>query len=212
MILFVCVSGHLIAIPPRQMLCSIETNQPRIHVYRGINGSEVAKIQLHALPLAHLYVEAVDQLVVTCSDMTMATCTLESPLVSKRYSVRSVWPAPYAQMSLCYESTHNLLYSGSTNGSVYSWRMEKRELVGEFEGHTDIVTDIINLPTLGNIVSSSLDTKTTIWDIYTGSKSLNLIGHEKGVYCLSHSTSMGSPIIVRFLRFSYSYSYILIFF
>jgi WD40 repeat protein len=108
------------------------------------------------------------------------------------YSVRSSWPTQHAQMSLCWEQRHQLLYSGSTAGMVHAWSVGKREEVTclgkeKWIGHNDIVMDLMSMPELDNIVSASLDTKICLWDAYNGSCRQELKGHKKGVFSLSHN-------------------------
>jgi WD40 repeat protein len=87
--------------------------------------------------------------------------------VQIRYKQRSVWSTPDTQMTMCWQPTHNLLYSGSVGGRVHAWDVETQQQKCCLEGHTDIVMQVLSIDCLDSIVSGSLDRTINIWDSYT---------------------------------------------
>jgi WD40 repeat protein len=167
-------------------LAFIEDHVPAVHVHSIRSGKEATRIRLKAVPLALEYVQSEDVLLAACADMTLNSISLE-PL--KRYQKSSSWPTPYAQMSLAWLESHRALYSGSTNGEIYSWNIEERTRKATLSGHTDIVMKVLSLKSLDNIASASLDTTVGVWDTYISRMVMKLEGHSKGVFSLSYDES-----------------------
>ena len=92
-------------------------------------------------------------------------------------------------MTMCWQNSHRLLYSGSVGGRVHAWDVEKKEQRCCFEGHTDIVMDVLALDYLDSIVSASLDTHINIWDSYTEQQTARLSGHHMGVNSLAYNAT-----------------------
>ena len=66
-----------------------------------------------------------------------------SPSLQLRYKQRSMWPTPDTQLAMCWQPAHRLLYSGSVGGRVNAWDVETRDQKSCLEGHTDIVTQVL---------------------------------------------------------------------
>jgi len=164
-----------------------EDHKKTIWILNARTGKSVATVKAGAVPLALEYIGDRDLLAVTCADMSMRTIVLDDPMPQKRFQVQNVWPTPDAQMSLVWMPSNQLLYSGSTNGNIYSWDIRKRTMVATLLGHTDIVMNLISLKKLDNLVSASLDSTIGVWDLYTNAMILKLEGHKKGVFCLSYN-------------------------
>lgn len=93
------------------------------------------------------------------------------------------------KMSMCWQPSHRLLYSGSVAGKVHAWDIDKGEQRCCLQGHTDIVMKVLGVDYLDNIVSGSLDTNIHIWDSYTEQQTAKLRGHKKGVNSLSYNSN-----------------------
>ena len=91
-------------------------------------------------------------------------------------------------MAMCWQPTHNLLYSGSVGGRVHAWDVDTHKQISCFEAHTDIVMDVLNLDCLDSIVSASLDTNIIVVDSYTEQQTARLTGHSKGVNSLCYNS------------------------
>ncbi|CAM9168012.1 unnamed protein product, partial [Chrysoparadoxa australica] len=91
-------------------------------------------------------------------------------------------------MCVTWSSSHEMLYSGSTAGSIHGWDINERQEVLELKGHTDIVMGMHVMDKLDNLVSASLDTTIRIWDTYTEKPLQLLTGHTKGVHSLAYSS------------------------
>lgn len=152
-------------------------------------GKLLATIQTEAAPIAIECIAEKDKVSVVTSgaDMTLSTYALDDPNPKRKYKVQTSWATPGVQMSLAYAYDSKLLYSGGTNGNIYSWDVTERNLVSTLSDHTDIVMSLIVLKKLNNIASASLDKSVRIWDSHTKDCILTLQGHRKGVFDLSYS-------------------------
>lgn len=119
--------------------------------------------------------------------MTLCTYSLDDPNPKRKYKLQTSWATPGVQMALAYAPESRLLYSGGTNGNIYSWNVTERNLVTTLSGHTDIVMNLIVLKKLNNIASASLDKTVSVWDSHTKDRILNLHGHKKGVFDLAYN-------------------------
>ena len=110
---------------------TLTLSHPLTHTHTGL-GKHVATIPTDAAPIAMSPLESGDKgknmVVASFSDMTMATYNFESG-PSTRYLPTSTWATPGVQMALAYLPANRLLYSGATNGDVYSWRVGDRKMV-----------------------------------------------------------------------------------
>jgi WD40 repeat protein len=121
------------------------------------------------------------------ADMTISTYSMDDPNPNKKYHLLSTWSTPGVQMSVAYAPESNLLYSGGTNGNIYSWNVKERELVSTLPAHSDILMRLIVLKRLNNIASVSLDKTVCLWDSYTNERILQLHGHQKGAFDITYS-------------------------
>lgn len=119
--------------------------------------------------------------------MTLSTYSLDDPNPKRRFKVQSTWATPGVQMTLAYSQESRFLFSGATNGNIYSWNVQERNLLTTLTGHTDIVMSLIVLKKLDNIASASLDKTLAVWDSHTNEQILRLNGHKKGVFDLCYN-------------------------
>jgi len=171
----------------RQFAC-IENHSPVIALYNARNTSLVATMKCKAVPLCVCYIEPLQSLIACCSDSTMARFNVGESHHKVRYQQKSFWSTPDAQMAMCWQPTHNLLYSGSVGGRVHAWDVDTHKQISCFEAHTDIVMDVLNLDCLDSIVSASLDTNIIVVDSYTEQQTARLTGHSKGVNSLCYNS------------------------
>lgn len=57
-------------------------------------------------------------LVTASADMTLLQWYLDDIPSIKHFTLKSRWPTKHAAMSMCWSSSHRLLYSGTTAGSI----------------------------------------------------------------------------------------------
>ena len=134
------------------------------------------------------YVEENHTLVASLSNMTICSYSLDHPNPNKKFKTLSTWATPGVQMSVTYMEKNKLLYSGGTNGFIYSWKIKERKIFDTLVGHNDLVMKIVTLPKLNYLASASLDKVVAIWDVYTNQQLLKLLGHKKGILDIDYSS------------------------
>lgn len=174
-------------IPNLCQFAMVEDHKNAIYVFNSRAMKQIATIQTESAPVALEYVSDRDLLVASSADMTVSTYSMSDPNHNRRYRQKSSWSTPGVQMALAYMPANQLLYSGGTNGNLYSWDIQDRSLVSTFVGHTDIVMALTVLKKLNNIASGSLDKTVNVWDSYTNARVLELQGHKKGVLDMAYS-------------------------
>ena len=182
--------SRIINLPNLNQFAMLEDNKRSIFLFNSRLGKHVATVQTDAAPIAMTPLGSGDKgknlVVASFSDMTMASYNFESG-PSTRYLPTSTWATPGVQMALAYLPANNLLYSGATNGDVYSWRPSDRRMISTLAGHTDICMSLCILKKLNYLASASLDKTISIWDSYTNERLLHLQGHRKGILDMSYS-------------------------
>ena len=168
----------------------IEAHSKFVSLYDSFNGNLVTNIYQNAVPLSLCHIESKRCLVASCADMTLNVWNLEDPHSKWRYSLRSKLPTKNAVMSLTWVEPHQLLYAGSYTGDIGAYDIfnESADVKAHFQGHSDIVMNMIAMQGLNNVVSASLDTTVRIWDTYTEQETNKLVGHSKGVFSLSYNS------------------------
>jgi WD40 repeat protein len=119
--------------------------------------------------------------------MTISTYSLDDPNLTRRYKAVSTWATPGVQMAVTYMPKNDLLYSGATNGDIYSWKIKERSLHDTMTGHSDMVMGLVTLPKLNYMASASLDKTVSIWDAYSNRQLLKLYGHTKGALAIDYA-------------------------
>lgn len=70
------------------------------------------------VPLAMAYCGNHHTLVTASADMTLLQWHLDDIPAIKHFTLKSRWPTKHAAMSMCWSSSHRLLYSGTTAGTI----------------------------------------------------------------------------------------------
>lgn len=70
------------------------------------------------VPLTMAYCADHHTLVTASADMTLLQWYLDDIPAIKHYTLKSRWPTKHAAMSMCWSSSHRLLYSGTTAGTI----------------------------------------------------------------------------------------------
>jgi WD40 repeat protein len=167
-----------------------EDHKNSIFFFNSRHARLIHTITTEAAPIAIEYVQdkEKDLLIATGADMTMSTYSLDDPNPNRRYQHLQSWATPGVQMTLTYQPESKILYSGGTNGNIYSWNIKERNLISTLSGHTDIVMSLTNIPHLNNVASASLDKTIAVWDSYSNERILHLHGHRKGIFDLTYSS------------------------
>lgn len=92
------------------------------------------------VPLTMAYCEDHHTLVTASADMTLLQWYLDDIPSIKHYTIKSRWPTKHAAMSMCWSSSHRLLYSGTTAGTIQGncvrdtkYFVDWRFLTGDFQ-------------------------------------------------------------------------------
>jgi len=94
------------------------------------------------------------------------------------------------------------LFCGDVEGRIHVWRISivpkespaappsKPQLIKERElvGHTDIITGLESISSMGFLLSSSLDASVRMFDLQSGTEKNRFIGHRAGVVAVAYST------------------------
>ena len=73
------------------------------------------------------------------------------------------------------------------NGTIYTWDVGTRELIGAFEGHTRSVDSIVYSPDGTTLASGSHDNTVRLWDVATRQLIATLTGHDNQVTSVAYS-------------------------
>mmetsp|Transcript_9483 Transcript_9483/g.20785 ORF Transcript_9483/g.20785 Transcript_9483/m.20785 type:complete len:1383 (-) Transcript_9483:151-4299(-) len=181
--------SKFVEIPSLAQFAIVEDHKNSIFVFNSRLGKHVATIPTESAPVAIESIQEKDKcsLITAGADMTLSTFSLDDANPKRRYKVQTSWATPGVQMALAYAAESRLLYSGGTNGNIYSWNVHERSLVTTLSGHTDIVMNLMVLQKLDNVASVSLDKTVSVWDSHTNERILTLHGHKKGVFDLTYN-------------------------
>ncbi len=105
-------------------------------------------------------------LVTSCSDSTLALWNLDPG--PRQFSMIHRFSTPYAQTALSYVTPYSMLYSGSAVGLIHSWDLHHGYETSCLTGHSDVVMDLLCIPSVCELVSCSMDTTVRIWDTCSG--------------------------------------------
>ena len=179
----------IVSIPALHQFCITEDTKRNIWVFNSRSGRQIGTIKTDSAPISMstLGEQCRGTLVASFADMTIATYSLDEPSMARRYQQITTFATPGVQMALQYVPASGLLYSGATNGNVYSWKMEERKMVKTLTSHTDIVMSLCLFDKLNYVASGSLDKTISLWDAYTESRIVHYHGHRKGVLELAYT-------------------------
>lgn len=82
------------------------------------NDNENILPQPKKVPLTMAYCGDHHTLVTASADMTLLQWYLDDIPAIKHFTLKSRWPTKHAAMSMCWSSSHRLLYSGTTAGTI----------------------------------------------------------------------------------------------
>jgi WD40 repeat protein/serine/threonine protein kinase len=86
------------------------------------------------------------------------------------------------------------LISGAEDGTIYVWNVRTGELVREFTGHADRITQIVVSPDGTRVLTGSADRAAILWDFETGQLFRRFTGHTGTVNSVAFN-STGSEIL-----------------
>ena len=190
---------HCYYVQPLDAIAGYDDHSPAVQLFSAENGLHVGELrspEVTGMPTAIEYVgkpivsryQEPGVLTVACADSSIVSWVIDprSKTNKRQFSVNTAWPTPHTQMSLHWIHKHDLLFSGSVAGTVHAWDVEKRDEVTCLIGHTDMVLGLESLPSIESVVSCSLDTTISVWDILTGARRQLLQGHKMGVTSVAY--------------------------
>lgn len=181
--------SRFVNLPSLGMFAMLEDHKNAVFLFNSRRGEMMKHtIITDSAPIAveSIFVNNKESIVTSGADMTLSTYTISSD-PNRKSTVLQTWSTPGVQMALAYSRESKTLYSGATNGNIYSWDIHHRSLLNTLTGHSDIVMNLIVLQRLNNIASASLDKTLGVWDSHTNQEILRLYGHRKGVSDLTYN-------------------------
>jgi len=159
-----------------------------VKIYDADSAKIVSSFTLpRGAPMAAEYVKCKDSMMMSFGDTTMCLYdwkTYKTAIAEDGTPL--MWPSNRVQYSLKWLEKHKRLYSGSVDGVVESWDIDRRKILSEMKGHSDVVADIYHLRGVDTIATASLDKTICIWDLYTSTCEQVLKGHQLGVVSLTY--------------------------
>jgi WD40 repeat protein len=137
--------SKFVNIPLMGQFAMLEDHKNAIYVFNSRQGKHISTITTDSAPIAVETYKDRDRisLITSGADMTLSTYNLDDPNPKRRHKLMSTWACTGVQISLAYAQENRTLYSGATNGSIYSWNIRERNLTGSLTGHTDIVMKVL---------------------------------------------------------------------
>lgn len=105
-------------IPPESRLSYRASSTPPTTNNIGDTESDPVCRNRKKVPLTMAYCGDHHTLVTASADMTLLQWYLDDIPSIKHFTLKSRWPTKHAAMSMCWSSSHRLLYSGTTAGSI----------------------------------------------------------------------------------------------
>lgn len=102
-------------------------------------------------------------------------------LTTKLSDLRIDVPGGFLTALTVFDSSDELIVTGSKDGSIRIWNSEDGKLEKTLLGHTDHVTKIVILYSSSKIVSGSKDDTLRVWNPETGLCERTLEGHESSI-------------------------------
>lgn len=91
-----------------------------------------------------------------------------------------------AALSLAFSSTNTaILAIGTSNNNVILWDLDRKNKIGELNGHSDVISSIAFSPDGDLIATGSWDRSAKLWNAHTGKELLTLQGHFKKVLSIA---------------------------
>ena len=179
--------SHMCMIPSMNYFAAIEEHKNGVYIFNAMNGKYSQTINTYSPPLCLCNIPEKNYLATSCSDMTILLNTTFDNIPSKQFQPVRIIPTIGSQMSMAWMSTNEILYSGSDNGDIYTWKLTEASPVDKLVSHKDMVMTLLALNTTNNLVSGSMDTTISVWDTYTNLELFKLRGHRKGIFGLSYN-------------------------
>lgn len=101
----------------------------------------------------------------------------------------TTWKLPAASHKICW--TGSALCTADSIGNILLWNLAAGETKHVLDKHTDIVHDMLPIPSSHYFVSGSADCTVRLWDDFSGRSNMCFSGHTKSVKALSWSSDYG---------------------
>lgn len=90
------------------------------------------------------------------------------------------WSTPGAICGIAFSPDGGLVAGGlcsPSGGETYVWDAGTGERIRTFEGHSDLIVDLVWSPDGSRIATAGIDGEAKVWDVRTGEELLTLTGH-----------------------------------
>eukprot|EP01029_Cantina_marsupialis_P010351 TRINITY_DN2354_c0_g1_i1.p1 TRINITY_DN2354_c0_g1~~TRINITY_DN2354_c0_g1_i1.p1 ORF type:complete len:1690 (+),score=531.32 TRINITY_DN2354_c0_g1_i1:171-5240(+) len=150
--------------------------------------------------LAFEFIQSKNLIVISSSDLAMTFWDVAPYELSTENQPRLVNRAHLtkAQRKLCWAPSCDTLFSSDAcDHIIVAWNLTgegdslRPQEIRKLKHHTDVITDLVMIPHLDMLVSSSLDNTIAMWDLEDGSLRAARQGHSGGVNALAFSDESG---------------------
>eukprot|EP00742_Colponemidia_sp_Colp-10_P006501 GILJ01006966.1.p1 GENE.GILJ01006966.1~~GILJ01006966.1.p1 ORF type:complete len:1036 (-),score=169.77 GILJ01006966.1:198-3305(-) len=167
--------------PEIDRLACFEKDDGKLKLFNSETGAFVRTINGHSgALLAAEYVPEHNMLLTSATDRKLKFWDASTNMLHIK-----TFPNQNPQTALKWDPLHKLLYSAETTGEIHVMDVQHRHPKCTMSNHSDVVMDLLPMPSLEFLASASLDGTIRIWDTITGAERRVLRGHTKGVVSIS---------------------------
>jgi len=152
------------------------------------SNNEVAAVPSQKIMIYDIEFLSGKDLYVFCSSDHAITIIKEQGSVGGRKVAHVLYARIYhglIHLKLCWSPHNKLLCSVASDRVIYGWDIDKPLPLFQISRHSDIITDFISIDHLDIFVTCSMDKRIVLWSAITRRVKGILIGHKRGVRCLS---------------------------
>jgi hypothetical protein len=91
---------------------------------------------------------------------------------------------------LCWIQTTEVLCTVGSDHLIYGWNIESKHPIFQVNRHDDVITDFIAVEAMEVFVTCSMDKRIVMWSAKSRRVRGILVGHERGVRCLSNHDNL----------------------
>ena len=157
------------------------------------NGSNSIEIRPKIIVYDALFLSGRDLYAYAASDHAITICKEQSSAGGRNmhYFVYNRLIHNLLQLKLCWSQRSRILCSVATDRIVYGWDIDNgSKPIFKMPAHEDVITDFHAFDEVELFATCSLDRRIVLWNMFTRRVKGVLLGHKRGVRCLSYSSGI----------------------